>query len=103
MNFISWIFRRVKNSQSDWVRGYRRLILEETFLSIVTTAVVGVFCWFVPLGWISIHFIDQHATAELTLVVLALAVPLFYVYHWLMALYEVYKQEQRDMWAILKR
>jgi hypothetical protein len=103
MNFMSWIFRRIKNSQSDWVRGYRRLILEETFLSIVTTAVVGVFCWLAPLGWICIHFIDQHATAELTLVVLALAVPLFYVYHWIMALHEVYELEKQKTWEALKR
>ena len=77
MNFVTWIFRRVKNSQSDWVRGYHRLILEETFLSIVFTLVCGVFLYIVPVGFLLIHFIDHQATAEYTLEVLALSVPLF--------------------------
>jgi len=103
MNFITWIFRRIKNYRSDWVHGYRRLILEETFLSMVTTAVVGVFCWLAPVGWICIHFIDQAATAEYILIVLALSVPLFYVYHWIMALHEVYLLERQKTWDALSR
>ena len=98
-----WLLKRIKNSQFEWVRGYRRLILEEFFLSIVFTVMVGLFCWIVPVGWISIQFIDRHATAELTLLVLTLSVPLFYVYHWIMALHEVYELEKQKTWEALKR
>ena len=103
MNFITWIFRRIKNARFEWVEGYRRLILEEFFLSIVFTMISGIVCWIVPIWWICIHFIDQHATAELTLLVSALSVPLFWVYHWIMALREVYEQEKKKFWEEFKR
>ena len=103
MYFISWLIQRVKQARFEWVVGYRRLIIEEKFLSIVFTVIIGLFCWITPVGWICIHFIDHHATAEYTLLALALSVPLFWVYHWIMALYAIYREEQRSMWEELKR
>ena len=103
MNFITWIFRRIKLSQSDWVQGYHRLILEETFLSIVFTLICGVFLYIVPVAFLLIHFIDHQVTAEFTLLVLTLSVPLFYVYHWIRALHSVYELEKKKFWQELKR
>jgi hypothetical protein len=103
MYFARWIFRRIKLSQSDWVKGYHRLILEETFLSIVFTVVCGVFLYIVPVAFLLIHFIDRADTALTIIWCLVASVVVFYVYHWIRAMHGVYKQEQRKMWEQLKR
>ena len=103
MNFITWIFRRIKNSQSDWARGYRRLILEETFLSIVFTLVCGILLYIVPVGFLLIPYIDRTDTAVTIIWGLVASVVLFYVYHWIMALHEVYEAEKQKTWEALKR
>ena len=103
MNFITWIFRRIKNSQSDWARGYRRLILEETFLSIVFTLVCGIFLYIVPVGFLLIPYVDRADTAVTIIWGLVASVVMFYVYHWLMALHEVYLLERQKTWNALSK
>ena len=103
MNFITWIFRRIKNSQSDWARGYHRLILEETFLSIVFTLVCGIFLYIVPVGFLLMPYVDRTDTAVTIIWGLVASVVMFYVYHWLMALHEVYKLERQKTWDALSK
>jgi hypothetical protein len=103
MNFVTWIFKRVKNSQSDWVQGYHRLILEETFLSVVFTLVCGIFLYIVPVGFLLIHYVDRADTAVTIIWGLVASVVAFYVYHWIMALHEVYELEKKKFWQELKR
>ena len=103
MNFITWIFRRIKNSQSDWVRGYHRLILEETFLSIVFTFVCGIFLYIVPVGFLLMPYIDRADTVLTIIWGLVASVIMFYVYHWLMALHEVYELERQKTWDALSK
>ena len=103
MNFITWIFRRIKNSQSDWVKGYHRLILEEFFLSIVFTLICGLLLYVVPVGFLLIPYIDRTDKAVTIIWCLAGSVVMFYVYHWIMALREIYEEEKRKTWEALKR
>jgi len=103
MNFITWIFKRIKNSQSDWAQGYRRMILEETLLSIVLTFACGVFLYIVPVGVLLIPWIDREETALAIICGLAASVVIFYVYHWLRALHEVYLLERQKTWDALSR
>lgn len=103
MNFITWIFRRIKNSQSDWARGYRRLILEETFLSIMFTLVCGISLYILPVCFLLIPYVDRADTAVTIIWGLVASVVLFYVYHWIMALHEVYEAEKQKTWEALKR
>ena len=103
MNFITWIFRRIKNSQSDWVEGYRRLILEETFLSIVFTLLLGIVLYILPVCFLLIPYVDRAGTAVTIIWCLVGSVILFYVYHWIMALREIYEEEKLRTWEALKR
>ena len=102
MNFITWIFKRIKNSQSDWAQGYRRLILQETVLSIVLTLACGAL-YILLVGWLLIPFIDRTDTFAKTMWGLAGSVAVFYVYHWLMALHEVYLLERQKTWNALSK
>ena len=103
MNFITWIFRRIKNSQSDWVEGYRRMILEETFLSIMFTLLCAIFLYIIPVGFLLIPYVDRADTVVTITWGLVGSVIVFYVYHWLMALHEVYEEEKLRTWEALKR
>jgi uncharacterized membrane protein (DUF485 family) len=106
MNFITWIFRRIKNSifgiQFDWVQDYRRMILREKILSIVLTLVFGSL-YIIFAGWLLIPFIDHTDTFKMTVWGLVGSVAVFYAYHWLMALHEVYLLERQKTWDALSR
>jgi hypothetical protein len=103
MYFVKWLLKRIKNSQSDWVKGYQRLILEEFFLSIVFTLICGILLYVVPVGFLLIPYIDRADTAVTIIWCLVASVVMFYVYHWIMALHEVYEEEKRKTWEALKR
>ena len=106
MNFITWIFRRIKdsmfNDQFEWIKNYRRMILQETVLSIVLTLACGAL-YILLVGWLLIPFIDRTDTFAKTMWGLAGSVAIFYVYHWLMALHEVYLLERQKTWDALSR
>ena len=103
MYFVKWLLKRIKNSQSDWVKGYQRLILEEFFLSIVFTLICGILLYVVPVGFLLIPYIDRADTAVTIIWCLVASVVMFYVYHWIMALHEVYEEEKRKTWEALKQ
>ena len=103
MNFVIWLFKRIKNSQLDWVEGYRRLILEETFLSIVFTLILGIVLYILPVCFLLIPYVDRAGTATTIIWCLVVSVILFYVYHWIMALREIYEEEKLRTWEELKR
>jgi hypothetical protein len=103
MNFATWLFKRIKNAKLEWVIGYRRLILEETFLSIVFTFICGIFLYIVPVGFLLIPYVDRTDTATTIIWGLVVSVVIFYVYHWIMALREVYELEKLKTWEALKR
>ena len=106
MNFIKWLANRTKKSlagsQYEWVEGYRHCILEEKLLSILLTLLGG--CLYVIfVGWLLIPFIDRADTFANTIWGLAGSVVMFYVYHWIMALHEVYLLERQKTWDALSK
>ena len=106
MNFIKWLTNRTKKSlagsQYEWVEGYRHCILEVKFLSILLTLLGG--CLYVIfVGWLLIPFIDRAETAAKITWGLVGSVVMFYVYHWIMALHEVYEKEKQKIWEALKQ
>jgi hypothetical protein len=103
MNFVIWLFKRIKNSRLDWVEGYRRLILEETFLSIVFTLILGIVLYILPVCFLLIPYVDRAGTATTIIWCLVVSVIMFYMYHWIMALREVYEEEKLRTWEELKR
>jgi hypothetical protein len=106
MNFITWLFKRIKNSmaenQFEWVRGYRRMILQETILSIVLTLAGGIL-YNLLVGFLLIPYIDRAETALKIIWGLVASVAVFYVYHWIMALHEVYLLERQKTWDALSK
>jgi hypothetical protein len=106
MNFLTWLFNRIKdsmfNNQFEWVEDYRRMILREKVLSIVLTFLCGAL-YILLVGWLLIPFIDRADTFANTIWGLAGSVVVFYVYHWIMALHEVYLLERQKTWDALAR
>jgi uncharacterized membrane protein (DUF485 family) len=106
MNFITWLFKRIKNSmfndQFEWIQKYRRMILQETVLSIVLTLLCGVL-YILFVGFLLIPYIDRAETAAKIIYGLVGSVAVFYVYHWLMALHEVYLLERQKTWDALSK
>ena len=106
MNFITWIFKRIKdsmfNDQFEWIKNYRRMILQETVLSIVLTLACGAL-YILLVGWLLIPFIDRTDTFAKTMWGLVASLVMFYVYHWLRALHEVYLLERQKTWDALSR
>ena len=106
MNFLTWLFKRIKNSmaenQFEWVRGYRRMILRETILSIVLTLACGAL-YILFVGFLLIPYIDRAETAAKIIYGLIGSVAIFYVYHWIMALHEVYLLERQKTWDALSK
>ena len=106
MNFLTWLFKRIKDSmfgiQFGWIKHYRRMILREKFLSILLTFACGaLFNLLVVL--LLIPFIDRADTFANTIWVVAGSVVMFYVYHWIMALHEVYLLERQKTWDALSK
>ena len=90
------------NDQFEWIKNYRRMILQEKVLSIVLTFVCG--CLYVIfVGWLLTPFIDRADTFANTIWGVAGSVAMFYVYHWIMALHEVYLLERQKTWDALAR
>ena len=106
MNFITWLFKRIKDSmfsiQFEWIKDYRRMILREKILSIVLTLACGAL-YILLVGFLLIPFIDRADTFANTIWGLAGSVVVFYVYHWIMALHEVYQLERQKIWNELSK
>ena len=106
MNFITWLFKRIKNSmtkhQFAWVRDYRECILHDKILSIFLTVGMGIL-YIILVTVLSIPFVDREGTFRTIICGLLASVVVFYVYHWIMALHEVYEKEKQKTWEALKR
>jgi hypothetical protein len=106
MNFLTWLFKRIKDSmfsiQFGWIKDYRRMILREKILSIVLTLACGAL-YILLVGFLLIPFIDRADTFANTIWGLSGSVVMFYVYHWIMALHEVYLLERQKTWDALSR
>jgi hypothetical protein len=79
------------------------MILEETFLSIVFTLILGIFLYIVPVCFLLIPYVDRAGTATTIIWCVVGSVIVFYAYHWIMALHEVYEEEKQKTWEALKR
>lgn len=88
--------------QFAWVEDYRECILQEKFLSILLTLACGAL-YILLVGWLLIPFIDRADTFANTIWGLAGSVVVFYVYHWIMALHEIYLLERQKTWDALAR
>lgn len=106
MNFITWLLARMKrkligDGQWDWVYKYRRLILEEKIGSIIVT-VLGGALWTLFGGCIMMMFMEPNETSLILFKGIIISVPVFYVYNWIAALYELYDTERMATWNRLK-
>ena len=90
------------NDQFEWIQKYRRMILQETILSIVLTFACGAL-YILFVGFLLIPYIDRAETAAKIIWGLSASVVMFYVYHWLMALHEVYLLERQKTWDALSK
>lgn len=88
--------------QFGWVKDYRRMILREKFLSILLTLVCGAL-YNLLVVLLLIPFIDRADTLANTIWGVAGSVAMFYVYHWIMALHEVYLLERQKTWDALSK
>lgn len=107
MNFIIWLLKRIKRTmlrtteEWHWVRKYRRMILEEKFLSIMLTTMLGT----IFIGSTALGVVIYGGTREVASTAIDLAgtfVVSFYLYNWLAALYDVYTTEKMATWHALK-
>lgn len=107
MNFVMWILNRIKRSLVGtgtwrWIQDYRHQIIREKAASIVITLLCG-FVWWIIVASIPIFLEYDRATIGLIMKCALLAVPVFYVYNWLMALYDIYDGERKETFNRLKR
>lgn len=106
MNFALWILNRIKRTligdgQWEWISEYRRLILREKPISFLVT-VFGGLLWFMFNALLVIWLVDDRELGGNLMKGILLSVPLFYVYNWLAALYEIYDTERMATWERLK-
>ena len=106
MNFLTWLVKRIKNSMSKhqfaWVRDYRECILHDKILSILLTVGMGIL-YIILVTVLSIPFVDRAETFAKIIWGLVASVAMFYVYHWIMALHEVYLLERQKTWDALSK
>ena len=114
MHFITWLLTRAKTTmfgkKYKWVQEYRQLILRERFLSIFLTLFLGLLFLIgsVVLTMLMVKGYYVGSRDEKVQLIETLSFwyvwipPVFYVYHWIMALHEVYTKEQEEMWERLK-
>jgi uncharacterized membrane protein YeaQ/YmgE (transglycosylase-associated protein family) len=90
------------NDQFEWIQKYRRMILQEKFLSILLTLTGGAL-YNLLVVLLLIPFIDRTDTFANTIWGVTGSVVVFYVYHWIMALHEVYLLERQKTWDALSK
>ena len=88
--------------QFAWVRDYRECILHDKILSIFLTLGMGIL-YIILVTVLSIPFVDREGIFRTIICGLIASVVVFYVYHWIMALHEVYEAEKQKTWEALKR
>ena len=88
--------------QFAWVRDYRECIMHDKILSIFLTVGMGIL-YIILVLTLSIPFVDREGTFRTIICGLVASVVVFYVYHWIMALHEVYQLERQKTWDALAR
>jgi hypothetical protein len=71
-------------------------------LSIFLTVGMGIL-YILLVTVLSIPFVDREGTFRTIICGLVASVVVFYVYHWIMALHEVYLLERQKTWDALAR
>lgn len=88
--------------QFAWVRDYRECILHDKMLSIFLTVGMGIL-YILLVTVLCIPFVDREGTFRTIICGLLASVVVFYVYHWIMALHEVYLLERQETWDALSK
>jgi hypothetical protein len=106
MNFVKWLLRRISKSligtgKWQWVQDYRRLIMFDKPMSLLATFGCGL-VWFLASGTACILFLPDRDSIGLAFQCILLSIPMFYIYNWLAALYEIYDAERMATWDRLK-
>jgi hypothetical protein len=105
MNFAKWILKRMHRKmfggEWGWLYKYREFIQEEMPLSILLTVLIGAL-WTLVLGIAFANFIDDRNTLLIVMKCVISCPPLFFIYNWLAALYEIYDAERMATWDRLK-
>lgn len=104
MYFAQWLLKRINKhlfNNWEWVRKYRRFIIEEKPISILLTILCGLL-WFMICGILTIWLVDDKQLGSDIMKGVIVSVPLFFIYNWLMALYEIFDTERMASWEYLK-
>ena len=112
-HFISWLAARAGRTlfcDYQWIKNYRKFILNEKMLSIFVTILLGIaFVLVTTLTAMVLvkSFYTGTSDEKFMLITsimqwLCCVPPVFFVYNWIMALYGVYTKEQEEMWKQLK-
>lgn len=103
--FIKWLGKRVtktlfKEGHWQWIESYRDLIMREKPLAILLTFLMGAL-WFVGMGAVVALTSDTRPPQYVFMTLLSVP-PLFFIYNWLAALYEIYSEERERTMNYLK-
>lgn len=109
--FVGWLWRRatkkVFENKWEWIEDYQRLIIRDKWLSLIVTLGFG-FAWFFSATVATLLVMGTEGINNNTrlfgtlLKFYLLAVPVFYVVNWLVALYNIYDTERIATWERLK-
>lgn len=103
MYFAEWLLKRMNKhlfNNWEWVRKYREIIIDEKAMSIILTLLLGLM-WVIFSTAIACLVLGTRPSDELLYLIFSIP-PLFYIYNWIMALYEIFDRERRETWAVLK-
>ena len=104
MKFIPWLLKRINRhlfNNWEWIEKYREFIIDQKGLSIVLTLFGGL-AWFIISALFVIWLVDDKQLGTEIMQGVILSVPLFYVYNWVAALYQIYDNERMATWERLK-
>lgn len=106
MNFAKWLLKRVANTlnvskQWQWIRDYRSLILRDKPMSILATVGCGL-VWFILGAVPSILLLPDAESIGIAFQCILYSIPAFYIYNWLAALHEIYREEVMQTFNTLK-
>jgi peptidoglycan biosynthesis protein MviN/MurJ (putative lipid II flippase) len=88
--------------QWEWVQKYRELIMEVWPLAFILTTLVGAL-WVIAFNLFVIMTMFGVTPTKTTMYATIAAPYLFFVYNWIMALYEIYDTERMATWEAVKR
>lgn len=105
MNFAQWLFNRAFGKvlgRWGWIQKYREIIMEVWPLAFIMTTLIGAL-WFISFNiFVMMGILNITPTKE-TMYATAAVPYLFFVYNWIMALYEIYDTERMATWDAVKR